>query len=499
MWTRRKFARTLLRAGGLLALWPAGCARYTPAPAGVWVNDVHSQLNLTRVEQVVPVGSVSAVREAVRAARARRRPVCVAAARHAMGGQQFATDAVMLDTTGLDRVVAFDREAGTVEVEAGIHWPELVAYLLDKQPGALRPWTIAQKQTGASRLSLGGAVAANVHGRGLTMKPIIGDVASLTLVDAAGELRRCSRRENPELFGLVVGGYGLFGVVVSVTLKLVPREKLQRVVDILPVEQVAAAFEQRIAEGFSYGDFQFATDERSDDYMRKGIFACYRPVDPDTPIPPDQKRITLAQWQRLVYFAHTRKSRAFDVYMRNYLATSGQIYWADLSQMGTYRPDYHREIDRRLGYRSTEIITEIYVPRPALADFMAEAREDFRRHNVNLIYGTIRLIERDDESFLAWARQPYACVIFNLCTRHTPQGIAHSAEAFRRLIDMAIRRDGSYYLTYHRFATRDQLLACYPQFPEFLRLKLRHDPDEQFHSDWYRHVRQLIEPDSIPS
>ncbi len=36
------------------------------------------------------------------------------------------------------------------------------------------------------------------------------------------------------------------------------------------------------------------------------------------------------------------------------------------------------------------------------------------------------------------------------------------------------------------------LLACYPQFPEFLQLKLQHDPQELFQSDWYRHYRTLF-------
>jgi hypothetical protein len=49
------------------------------------------------------------------------------------------------------------------------------------------------------------------------------------------------------------------------------------------------------------------------------------------------------------------------------------------------------------------MITEIYVPRERLADFMAAVAEEFRSNGANLIYGTIRLIERDDESFLAWA------------------------------------------------------------------------------------------------
>src|SRR5947208_8337604 len=111
----------------------------------------------------------------------------------------------------------------------------------------------------------------------------------------------------------------------------------------------------------------------------------------------------------------------------------------------------------RSEHAATDVITEAFLPLHRLNPFMTEAREDFRNHNVQVIYGTIRLIERDDESFLAWAREPYACVIFNLHTVHTAQGIAHSAAAFRRLIDMAIAYKGSFYLTYHKFASPQQV------------------------------------------
>ena len=40
-----------------------------------------------------------------------------------MGGQQFAEDAVLVDMTGMNRVLAFDRGRGVVEVDAGICWP----------------------------------------------------------------------------------------------------------------------------------------------------------------------------------------------------------------------------------------------------------------------------------------------------------------------------------------------------------------------------------------
>ena len=95
-------------------------------------------------------------------------------------------------------------------------------------------------------------------------------------------------------------------------------------------------------------------------------------------------------------------------------------------------------------------------------------------------------------AFLAWARERWACVVVNLHVDHTPSGLAYAASAFRRLIDLAIRYGGSYYLTYHRWATRAQVETCYPQFPEFLRLKRRDDPAERFQSDWYRHCKRLL-------
>ena len=410
-----------------------------------------------------------------------------------MGGQQFGSDSTLLDLRSMNRVRRFDAVRGTVEVDAGIEWPELVRFLVERQKDSRRAWGIAQKQTGADRLTIGGALSANAHGRGLRMTPFVGDVESFELVDAAGRVRVCSRRKNRDLFALAIGGYGLFGVITAVTLRLVPRQKIARVVEVRFVDGLVDAFAQRIADGFLYGDFQYAIDPRSDDFMRKGVFSCYRPVDDATPIATGQKELSDADWAALLHLAHTDGSAAFDRYASYYQSTSGQVYWSDLHQLSTYLDDYHRALDARMsGGRATEMITEIYVPRPALTGFFDEVRETFRRNDVRIVYGTVRLIERDTETFLPWAREPWACTIFNLHVEHTPAGIERSAEAFRALIDMAIRRGGSYFLTYHRHARREQVEAAYPRFAEFLQQKRTHDPHERFQSDWWRHYRRMF-------
>lgn len=464
------------------------------------VNDIHSQLNETSVDEVVAVASIEAIQAAVRRAAEDGKPVAVAGGRHAMGGQQFCTGGVVLDTREMNAVLAFDPETGALEVEAGIQWPQLIEYLAAAQDGKEFQWGIAQKQTGADRLSIGGALAANVHGRGLTMKPLIADVESFVLVRPDGEVVRCARDENPELFRLAIGGYGLFGCVYSARLRLVPRRTLERIVEVRLIDELPRLFEERIRDGFLYGDFQFATDEESDDFLRRGVFSCYRPVERTGPPPAGQRMLSHDDWERLIYLAHTDKTEAFRLYSAHYLATSGQIYYSDAHQLADYTDGYHRRVDELTGAKapSTEMITEVYVPRHHLPEFMAAVADELRATGGNVIYGTIRLIERDDESFLAWATEPWACIIFNLCTEHTRAGLEHASAAFRRLIDLAIERGGKYYLTYHRWATRAQVETCYPQFEEFLRLKLAHDPEERFQSDWYRHYRELFRGQAAP-
>jgi FAD/FMN-containing dehydrogenase len=259
--TRREVLRRGALVGAALA-GGVGRAWGEAPPQGVRLDDVHSQLNATWVDRVVRPGGVDSLQETVRWAAARGLPVSISGGRHAMGGQQFAAGAVHLDMTSMGRILRLDAERGIATVEAGIEWPELVAGLLARQSGEARPWTIIQKQTGADRLSIGGALAANVHGRGLAWAPFVQDVEAFTLIDARGEAVRCSRRENPELFSLAVGGYGLFGPVAEVELRLARRRKLRRVVTTLDVDDLMAAFEGRIDRAAELGGSYFLTYHR---------------------------------------------------------------------------------------------------------------------------------------------------------------------------------------------------------------------------------------------
>ncbi|MET0554867.1 MAG: FAD-binding oxidoreductase [Vicinamibacteria bacterium] len=474
------------------AMGAAAVARRAPAAGrdGVEVNDVHARLSRTRVHQVLTPSRPDDVTAAVEAAARSGRAVSVCGGRHSMGGQPFGAGTTLLDVRRLDRMIRLDPDAGLVEVEAGIQWPALLARLAEAQPGEPRPWAIRQKQTGADRLTLAGALSSNIHSRGLAMAPFVGDVESFAMVDASGRTRRCSRTENPELFRLACGGYGLFGVVTALTLRLARRQKLERVVEIGTTDDLVERVQRRVADGYLYGDFQFAIDPASDDFLRKGVFCCYRPAPPSARVDEARKELSGEDWGRLIRLAHVDKTRAFQEYSAYYLSTNGQYHWSDTHQLSFYLDGYHTAIDA--DSTGSEMLAEVYVPRPRLELLLSELRRAFRANGASIPYGTIRFIEKDEETFLPWARERYACIVFNLHVPGGTDGEARTADAFRTLIDRALAHGGSYYLTYHRYARRDQVLAAYPQFPAFLAAKRRLDPEERFQSDWYRHYRSVF-------
>ncbi len=478
--------RAVLFAAMILVL--LGCA------SGPELNDIHSQLNATRVDSIHYPTSTDAIVQIVKRAKTQGKSISISGSRHAMGGQQFGEGTIHISMSKMNDVIELDRERGIVRVEAGIEWPELLQSLLRMQENSNTVWTIVQKQTGADQLTIGGAMSANAHGRGVAFKPFVQDVESFTLVSADGEILNVSRNQHPELFRLVIGGYGLFGVIATVDLRLMPRMKLERVVEIVTLSDLSDKVEQRLEAGFLYGDFQYKTDGDAKDFMQIGVLSAYKPVPDNTPLLSEQKTLTRDSWYGLLELAHTNKSAAFEQYTKYYLTTHGQVYWSDLHQMSEYLDDY---VDYLKKVRpdlpeGSLMITELYVPRNQLDTFIQRIVQDNQAQPLNIVYGTLRLIQRDDETFLPWAKEDYACIIFNLRVEWLKGGREKAKRDFQRLIDRALELDGSYFLTYHRWARKDQVLRAYPQFVEFLRMKRNYDPEERFQSEWYRYYRQLF-------
>ena len=138
----------------------------------------------------------------------------------------------------------------------------------------------------------------------------------------------------------------MFGVVASATLRLVPRRTVRRVVEIVTADALMRRVDERIAAGFLYGDFQFAIDPASDDFLHRGVFSTYAPMEHDVAIPAEQRALSMDDWQRLLDLAHTRKSDAFGLRRRT---TSRR-------RASSTRPtDAARRVPRRLSSRRSTV------------------------------------------------------------------------------------------------------------------------------------------------
>ena len=459
------------------------------------LNDVQSRLNTSEMRAIARPRDPAEVSRTIVDARQQGISLCPAGALHSMGGQQFLEAGVCLSSEQLTGIGPLDRESQTVWVQSGVTWPSLVQWLREQQRGEASELSIIQKQTGADELTLGGALSSNIHGRVLGRKPIVEDIEAFYLTGPDGTRKLCTREEGWDLFRLAVGGYGLFGFVDSIKLGLQKRQRLVRRVREVALDEAIPALEAQARRGAAYGDFQYKTDEASGGFMAEGIMSTYSPEEGGDPDSASRVGLSTEDWSRLYVLAHTDKARAYQEYARHYFQTDGQAYWSDDQQFSPYLPEAGDMLYRRMGWKTyaSLMITELYIPRTRFVNFMSAARSQVLATQANLVYGTVRLIEAERETLLHWAAQDYACVIFNLLVEHSPEGVARGQAQFRALIDCALAEGGSYYLTYHRWARKDQVERAYPQFPEFLRQKRRYDPDEVFASDWLRHYQNMFE------
>lgn len=114
----------------------------------------------------------------------------------------------------LDRIRVFDAETGCLTVEAGVLLADIVATFL---PRGFFPPVVP----GTRFVTVGGAIAADVHGKNHHRDGGFGDhVERLVLATATGEVLTASREENADLFGATIGGMGLTGTILEATLRL---------------------------------------------------------------------------------------------------------------------------------------------------------------------------------------------------------------------------------------------------------------------------------------
>lgn len=187
--------------------------------------------------------SVSELGFALQQARSEGLSVAFRGSGRSYGDAALNTGGMVIDATGLNRLLAWEPASGVLEAEAGFtvedlwrhtiedgYWPAVV-------PGTMRP-------------TLGGCVGMNIHGKNNFRAGPFGEhVLEVDLLTPQGQLLTLSRDQNSELFHAVVGGLGMLGAVTRVKLKLKKVESGKLRVECISGKTLDAmmdAFEERL-------------------------------------------------------------------------------------------------------------------------------------------------------------------------------------------------------------------------------------------------------------
>ncbi|PYR47677.1 MAG: hypothetical protein DMF89_18195 [Acidobacteria bacterium] len=175
------------------------------AQRGGRINDV-SCLNPTPIRGIVNVQDADDVRRALAFASRSGLKVSIAGARHSQGGHAFAADAVVLDMRRFNRM-SLNEATRLLTVQSGATWHDIQNFL--------HPRFAVKAMQSTDLFTVGGSISVNAHGMDHQAGSVGGSVRSMHVMLPDGSVQTVSRTEQPELFRLVVGGYGLFGIILD--------------------------------------------------------------------------------------------------------------------------------------------------------------------------------------------------------------------------------------------------------------------------------------------
>ncbi len=233
------------------------------------INDA-SCLNKTEIYGVVEVKSIDDIAKTLAFARDNRLSITTAGVRHSMGGQAFRKGGVVLDMRGFNRIV-LNESARSVTVQPGATWHDI--------QNALHPRFAVRAMQSTDIFSVGGSISVNAHGMDHQAGALAKSIKSMRVMLADGSLRTASPTENKELFDLVVGGYGLFGVIVEAELDIADNLVYQTGRRVLDYKEFPALFANEIEKdanvGLMYGHLSTAPST----FLKELLLYTYTKVD----------------------------------------------------------------------------------------------------------------------------------------------------------------------------------------------------------------------------
>jgi len=462
------------------ALRERAFAKLPPAWDATTVEDT-SRLNRTRVRATTTLpedesSAIEILRRLLREAREQHLSISIAGARHSMGGQTFTPDGIVVDMLPL-RAMSLDPQRNLLRVQAGARWEDVIPFL-----GA-RGLSVSIMQSD-SPFTVGGSLSVNCHGWQNDRPPVASSVESLRLLLADGRVIRCSRTENSQIFSAVLGGYGLFGVILEAELRLVPDARYRIERKLVPSTDYVGALDVAVRSGpvgLAFGRLN-VTGRRFLEEAELTTFVRTSDASPgEAIVEPGPWTASLERW---IFRGSEGSEYGKDLRWSLETNLSPWVFGSEThrNQVMQGRVDVYENRNPE----QTDILQEYFVPRGRVEEFLRRVRAIVPAHAADLLNVTLRDVRRDDDTLLRYADSDMMALVFFFSQPRTAEADSAMQALTRELIEASLSSGGRYYLPYRLHASRDQFQRAYPRYGDFFALKRAVDPGEVFQNQFYR-------------
>lgn len=433
-----------------------------------------------QVDRVIDVANEQDIAQALESARKENKKISLAGAQHTMGGHTFSNGSIVLKMYKYNQM-SYSPESQRLNVQSGATWSQVQEYLdqFDRSVVVMQSDTI---------FSIGGSLSANVHGWQVGKAPLASTVQQFRLMLANGEIVVCSRETNAELFKAVLGGYGLFGVILDVELETFPNRMLIKESSYFPAEKYAENYLKKVSlkpdVELAYGRFSVAHDQ----LLQEASLNTFRLAPEPAPAVEPLVQESMISIKRNIFRLSERTDKGKQL---RWIAEKNLSKWIEQkyqSRNNAMHPDIHVLWPQLVDKRDT--LQEYFIPKEHYQAFIDALRKRVLEYDVNLLNVTVREVLTDQDTFLAYARQDsFAFVLL------FSQGIENPDEenmkAFtQQVIDDVLAMDGTFYLPYRLYYRFDQFSQAYPMYQDFMDLKRQYDPDERFSSQFWEYISE---------
>ena len=394
-----------------------------------------------------------------------RMPFCIIGAGYSFAGHTLLLNYYRISMKNINRMLYQDNSL--ITVGSGCNWHDITEYLLNQQ----RAVAVCQSYF---NFSVGGSISVNCHGRDVQFGSIANSIVNLKVMLSNGDIIFCDRTTNYELFKGVIGGYGLLGIILEVTLMTTANFKIKCIV-------VKSTF---IPTTIMNNDVIFYSaniypTKLNDIYNYYWIKTNEHPTNPNLIKCTDQKYFLVKFLEQILRLSVLfRRFRA----IAEPLKDNNRIHYKSY-EIG----DDVQQHQPFMKHPNTSLLQEYFIPKKYIENFLFVLRTHI--YLINILNISVRFVKKNHDSVINHTPVDSYSVVLYFTVVNNSLFFDNFYKFTDIMMNETIKFNGKFYLPYFRSYSKEKIWKMYSkEFFEIIKLKKKYDPKYMITNEWFKHI-----------